>query len=117
MSSDESGWEGGTKIYRVKRKPWRDPSVRTFLRTVDLLYEAWRRSGGDAGTLRGAWVRSRLDSNAVSTTPAVKGLPQNAYDHGWFSRLGHVERQILRIGAKMDGITHYSFAFPEEIYE
>ena len=86
MSSDESDMESGDVVYLIKHCPWRNPFLAPWLRVFDSIH-LHNRGGEQGRSDRGARPRKRNPSGLVSDRLAPKGLPRDAYNEVWLSRL------------------------------
>jgi hypothetical protein len=97
MSSDESDHtEGnGEAVYKVLFKPWRNPMLVTWLRSLDglHLHKAYRGSDATAGM----WPHVRVSSDLQDARPAIQGLPRNCYSDNWLQSRSSIEIQELNV--------------------
>ncbi len=92
MSSDESDHEPNGRLrYRILRKPWRNPKITAWLRLFDKLYAIARLDA-----MSGSQPHVRVTSNSYTNRrPAVRGLPENAYNPKWFDLLTEYDQTLL----------------------
>ncbi len=106
MSSDESDHEPSGRLrYRILRKGWRNPKITAWLRLFDKLYAIARLD-----SMSGSQPHHRVTSNSYTTRrPAVRGLPENAYNSTWLGKLTDYDRMLLfvKMGEKY-AFTHAS---------
>lgn len=99
MSSDESEHEGGSPRYRILQKPWRNPSITSWLRVFDAVHMN-ARLGLAHGSQRGAMPRVRVASSLMGASrPVVPHLPRNAYSGLWLERLSEYEAASIQPSA------------------
>jgi hypothetical protein len=80
MSSDESDTESGPLQFHIIRKPWRHPSLASWLRVFDDFYQHSRVSRVRSRR-QGAMPRLRIVSNkSDGSHTTVSHLPRNAYN-------------------------------------
>lgn len=84
MSSDETGAEGGVKLFRVKKKFWRAAELGPFLHMIDCVTVQTK----NVTTSKGSTKYHRIPGgNTSSEGAAVIGLPINFYDPAWLTNL------------------------------
>jgi hypothetical protein len=85
MSSEASEGEMGmARIFRIKKLPWRNPDLTTWLHRIDRL--PLKNLHNSVLTKRSV-QRERHFSDIVSTKrPPVVGLPRNLYNPHWLQR-------------------------------
>jgi hypothetical protein len=95
MSSDESGEDdNGRKIYRIKKRVWRDKEITRLLRFVDRDHNKTNCYGN---TRSGNPPRIRnTRSVSESVREAVPGLPRNFYDRTWLIGLSNRDEKELK---------------------
>ena len=77
MSSDETSVEGGVRVYRIRKLPWRSAELGHFLHTIDRVTEDIR----DRNAPRGFAGALRLSGgNATHGRKPPKRLPVNFFD-------------------------------------
>ncbi|KAI0740263.1 hypothetical protein C8Q76DRAFT_609568 [Earliella scabrosa] len=112
MSSDESEREGVKPKYRRARLEWRNPLLDDWLDTIDIFVRA-KHFKEDGSSTAGAHVHNRADTpRAVSSRPAVPGLPRAAYNPQWLETLSDYQLELL---GPID--TAYSFKHEAEIVQ
>ncbi len=100
LSDDESDHEEGANLgrsrYAIVKEAWRSDELIKWLRTIDLLAfgEKW---GGRNVAQRGNGRRLRIHSTCSKDGPAVSGLPENCYNHGWLDSLNDYEKKNLNM--------------------
>lgn len=100
-SDEEDGVKDGVKCYGVIQKEWRSAPLIKFLRTVSAFGEPSSTSH------RGSRMRYRYQSDRVSLTRAVAGLPINFYDAEWLKRQSAWELNINPV--------EYDLSLPEDV--
>lgn len=103
-SDEDDGVKDGVKCYGVIQKQWRSAALIKLLRTIS--------DFGDpsSSSRRGSRMRFRYQTDRVSLTRAVPGLPINFYDAEWLQRQSAWERKRLRINP-----VEYDLSIPEDI--
>lgn len=75
MSSDESSEEYKTKIYHIRKLPWRALELGPFLHTIDRVTEQVK----NATSIRGSRKYRLPGENESQGQAAALGLPNNLY--------------------------------------
>lgn len=87
MSSDEEVTIGGQKRYFIRQPIWRHPSLRLYMRILDILYDKLQELRDDP---RGPSPRIRetgVQTQYSRSTTYVRKLPVNAYDEIWLNNI------------------------------
>ena len=100
MSSDEFDTAPGqTKRYLVLKKLWRHPSLTAWLMVFNKLYARVRMN-----VTQGS--RPRAPSDRSLSSPAVRGLPENAYNPDWLHDRTQYQKMLLQVQTVQYDFTH-----------
>ncbi|KAG8901718.1 hypothetical protein FRB99_005129 [Tulasnella sp. 403] len=97
MSSDDDDGPnelyGHMKTYSISRKRWRSPALEQFCRTLTHhQVKDSARIGGKRGIMR-----HRVQTDRISPSAAVPGLPRNFYNEAWLAKQNKGELRRLKI--------------------
>lgn len=97
MSSEDSEGEIGTeRVFQIKKLPWRDQEVTSWLRRLDGMPHKNNRNEVLKGIL---YRRKRVPSDLETIRRGpVNRLPQNLYRRDWLK--AQSTRSLKRLGAK-----------------
>ncbi|KAJ8580928.1 hypothetical protein M405DRAFT_752613 [Rhizopogon salebrosus TDB-379] len=103
MSGDETDAMGPPKVFRIIEQEWQSNEFRTFMRTLDSIYQAeWANPHGRHCVPGNApWTRAVRGKTEAGHAP--RGLPRNCYDQEWYDNLRPFQqRQLERLEEDFD---------------
>lgn len=109
MSSDESGFEDGHKVYFVKKMGWRCGGLTGKISVID----RDRNITNTYGNVRAGnppRVRKRRHGATETSRGAPPGLPVNFYNAEWLSRLTDRQTKELNPKAAMELLEFDTYA-------